>query len=234
MWIDLNADLGEGFDDVDAALIEVVTSANVACGFHAGGEMTARAVCSAAAARGVAVGAHISYRDRAGFGRRELGVAPEVVAAEAAEQVGALAGWARSEGTFVSYVKPHGALYHRASVDAACADAIVAAAAADAGGLAVLALPGSELLARARAAGLAAVAEGFADRGYRPDGTLVPRGDAGAVLQAEEAVRQAVRLAREGAVGSLCVHGDTLGAAALAQRVRHELATAGIEVRPFA
>jgi len=231
--IDLNADLGEGLDDVDEALLEVVTSANVACGFHAGGEAAARAVCRSAAARGVAVGAHIGYRDRDGFGRRELGIAPEVVAREAAEQIEALSTWAREEGAQVVYVKPHGALYHRAGADRACAEAIVGAA-VDAGGLGVLAFPGSELLAQARTAGLAAVAEGYADRGYRPDGSLVPRGEPGALLAPEDAVRQAVRLAREGVVASLCLHGDTPGAVALARRVRDALAAAGVEVRPFA
>lgn len=233
MSIDLNADLGEGLDEVDRVLLEIVTSANVACGFHAGDESVARRVCRAAGARGVAVGAHVGYRDRDGFGRRELGTPPEVVAAEAAEQMAALEAWAGSEGVRVTYVKPHGALYTRASVDADCAAALVRAA-VEAGGLAMLGLPGSALLVQAHAAGLAAFAEGFADRAYRPDGSLVPRSETGAVLEAEDALEQAVRLAAEGVVDSLCLHGDTPGVAALGRRVRDALTAAGVELRRFA
>jgi UPF0271 protein len=230
--IDLNADLGEGFDDVDRALLGIVTSANVACGFHAGGESIGRELCRAAAAHGIAVGAHIGYRDREGFGRRELGVPAATLRAEAAEQIEALSSWAEPAGVRVAYVKPHGALYHRASSDSACAAAIVEAA-LGAGGLGVLAFPGSELLEQAHEAGLQAVAEGFADRGYLPDGWLVPRGEPGAVLDEESAALQALELASEGSVGSLCVHGDTPEAAALARHVRERLETAGVEVRAF-
>jgi 5-oxoprolinase (ATP-hydrolysing) subunit A len=226
--IDLNSDVGEGFPD-DEALFAIVTSANVACGFHAGSPETMRAACRSAAGRGVVVGAHPSYRDREGFGRRSFDVAPHVVRSEVAEQVGALASIATAEGVRVAYLKPHGALYHRAAVEAETAAAIVEAASA--AGLPVLALPGSELY---RQAGLRAVSEGYADRGYTPGGLLVPRGEAGALLGAEAAAEQAVRLAREGAVASLCVHGDAPGAAALAARVRAALVTAGFELQAFA
>jgi UPF0271 protein len=220
--IDLNADVGEGFD-TDLELFGIVTSANVACGFHAGDADTMRAACEAAA--GLAVGAHISYRDREGFGRRELGVDPATIEAEAAEQIALLQ---EASGGRVAYVKPHGALYHRASHDDACAAAVVAAAAP----LGVLGFPGSRLLAHAHDAGLLAVAEGFADRGYAADGLLVARGDPGAMLDEEAAARQAVAVASQ--VGSLCIHSDTPGAAPLARRVRAALEAAGFELRAFA
>src|SRR5690349_16494578 len=154
--IDLNADVGEGVDgDVD--LLAVITSASVASGFHAGDDSTMRALCDAALARDVAIGAHVGYRDREGFGRRALDVGPATVEAETAEQISALASHAAAAGGRVGYVKPHGALYHRASVDRECAAAIVSAILAVGGGLAVLAAPGSLLLARAAAAGLDAV-----------------------------------------------------------------------------
>jgi UPF0271 protein len=229
--IDLNADLGEGFSDVDRALIECVTSANVACGGHAGGHDVAHALCHEAAARGIVIGAHVGYPDREGFGRRELGMTPDAIRTEARGQLEALGGWAAPAR--VAYLKPHGALYHRASVDAACAAALVAAA-LEAGVRGVLAFPGSVLLEQARSAGLAATAEGFADRGYAPDGSLLPRGEPGAILDEPGALRQALELARAGTVGSICLHGDTPGAAALARRVRDELVTAGIELRAFA
>ena len=227
MAIDLNADVGEGFQD-DEALFAIVTSANVACGFHAGSTETMRAACRAAAARGVVVGAHPSYRDREGFGRRALDVAPRVVRSEVAEQVETLAEVATAEGVRVAYLKPHGALYNRAAVEAETAAAIVEAATA--AGLPVLALPGSELYRQAAQA----VAEGYADRGYTANGLLVPRGEPGALLGADAAADQAVRLAREGQVESLCVHGDSPGAAALAARVRAALVSAGFELRAFA
>jgi len=231
--IDLNADLGEGFDEVDSALLEVVTSASVACGFHAGGEAEAAAVCRAAAARGVTVGAHVGYRDREGFGRRELGLPATTIGAEAGEQIASLSAWARPAGARVAYIKPHGALYHRASVDGGCAAALVQAA-LDAGGLAVLGFPGSRLVKQALAAGLAGVAEAFADRGYSADGSLLPRGTPGAVLDQEAAVCQAVRFAANGAARSLCLHADTPGAAVLGRRIRAELEAAGIAIRAFA
>jgi UPF0271 protein len=227
--VDLNADVGEGFD-TDEALLAIVTSANVACGFHAGSPETMRQVSALALERGVAIGAHVSYRDREGFGRRDLDVAPHVVREEVAVQVAALR---EATGDRVAYVKPHGALYHRAGVDAACAEALVRAAAA-AGGLPLLGLPGSQLLQRAEAAGHEAVVEAFADRGYATDGSLLPRGSRGAILEEEEAVKQAVRLAGAAAARSICVHGDSPGAARLARRVRRELEAAGFDVRSFA
>ncbi len=225
MSVDLNADVGEGLA-TDAELIQVVTSANVACGFHAGDDATMSAVCAAALQRGVTVGAHTSYRDREGFGRRELGVPVATVEAETIEQIRALQRHAP-----VAYVKPHGALYHRASVDAECAGAIVAGTAA-CGVRVLLAFPGSELARAAEAAGLTAVAEGFADRGYAPDGSLVPRGEPGAVLVAAAAARQAVAIA--GQVESICVHGDSPDAVAVARAVGAALGAAGVELRAFA
>lgn len=227
--VDLNADVGEGFA-ADAALLGLVTSASIACGFHAGDEQSMRVACEAAVAAGVAIGAHVSYRDREGFGRRELRVDAATIADDAAEQIEALQAAADRAGGRVVYVKPHGALYHRASSDGDCADAI--AQAAGRGRLAVLGFPGSELLVRAGEAGLVAVAEGFADRSYAADGTLVPRGEATSLLGADAAARQAVVLA--GSVRSICVHSDTPGAVEVAAAVRDALAAAGVELRPFA
>ncbi|GAB7064328.1 LamB/YcsF family protein [Streptomyces mexicanus] len=254
--IDLNADLGEGFGHWrltdDEALLASVTSANVACGFHAGDPATMRRVCELAAERGVRIGAQVSYRDLAGFGRRAMDVPAAELAAEVAYQIGALDVFARAAGTAVSYVKPHGALYNRAVHDAEQAAAVVAGVrlAGDAAGgepLPVLGLPGSRLLAAAAEAGLPTVEEAFADRAYRPDGTLVPRSEPGAVLHdPEQVVARSVRLARDGeivaadgrvlpsAARSLCVHGDTPAAALLARRVREELAAAGVTVKAFA
>lgn len=240
--VDLNADIGEGFPD-DLALLGVVTSASVACGFHAGDESTMLALCHGAAARGVAIGAHVSYRDREGFGRRPLEVAAETIHRDTVTQLSTLAGCAERAGTRVAYVKPHGALYHRASVDRACADAIVGAAAPL--GAAMLGPPESTLLEAARAIGLDAVAEAFADRAYAPDGDLVPRADPRALLDPDAAVTQALHLVldhRATAVDgtpidvdarSLCVHGDTPGAALLASRLLAALRAAGVELRPF-
>ena len=223
--IDLNADVGEGMEG-DLELLGFVTSANVACGFHAGDAPTMRVVCAEAVERGVAIGAHVGYRDREGFGRRALDVPAATVEAETVEQIRAL----RDHGP-VAYVKPHGALYHRAGVDEECAAAIVSAA----DGLPVLAALGSALLSQARAAGVEAVAEGFADRAYAADGSLVPRGSPGAVLGVEDAVRQALAIARDRLdVRSLCLHGDTPGALELARRVVAELESAGVKLRSFA
>jgi len=232
--IDLNADVGEGAG-ADAALIPLVTSVNIACGFHAGDAQTMRAACEAAVAAGATIGAHISYRDREGFGRRALPVPAETVATEAVEQIEALHAAATSAGGRVAYVKPHGALYHRASSDRECAAGLVAVAGT--GRLAVVGFPGSALLACARQAGLLAVPEGFADRAYAADGTLVPRTEAGAMLATEAAARQAVALAEGrlgGGVRSICIHGDTTAAAALAEQVRAALASSGVDVRAFA
>ncbi len=233
--VDLNADVGEG-SDADSALLLLVTSVNVACGFHAGDAQTMRAVCGGAVAAGASIGAHVSYRDREGFGRRALDVDAATIAVDVTEQLEALQAAAASAGGRVGFVKPHGALYHRASGDSECAEAIVAAT-ARAGLLAVLGFPGSALLARARDAGLPAVAEGFADRAYAADGTLVPRSEPGSMLAADAAARQALALA-EGSLGdgvrSICVHGDSPGAAALAAGVRDALVAAHIELQAFA
>ena len=249
--IDLNADLGEGFGvwrlGDDDALLGVVSSANVACGFHAGDPLTMRRVCGRAAAAGVAVGAQVSYRDLAGFGRRFIDVEPAELAADVLYQLAALDGIARAAGTRVSYVKPHGALYNAAVTHEGQAQAVVDAVLAFDRRLPVLGLPGSALLRSAEAAGMRPVAEGFADRGYTPEGRLVPRREPGALVEDPAAVAErAVRMATDGVVvavdgtallmpvESVCVHGDTPGAAELARAVRTALTTAGIGVRPFA
>lgn len=249
--MDLNADLGEGFGHWtltdDDALLDCVTSANVACGFHAGDASVMRRVCDIAAARGVRIGAQVAYRDLAGFGRRSMDVPPAELTAEIAYQIGALRVFAEAAGSTVAYVKPHGALYNRAVWDDDQAAAVVEGVRLAGGDLAVLGLPGSRLLAHARAAGLTAVEEAFADRAYTPQGTLVPRSEPGAVVHdEEEVVRRSVGMAVDrgvtGADGSripvaarsLCVHGDTPGAAALARRIRAALEEAGVAVRAFA
>ena len=225
--IDLNADLGEGVTD-DEALLAVVTSANVACGFHAGDEATMRAVCVRAAALGVAVGAQVSYEDRAGFGRRDLDVAPGVLEGQVAEQVEVLSVIAVEVGTRVSYVKPHGALYNRVVHDAEHAAAVLRGS----HDLPVLGLPGSVLLELARDLGRETRREGFPDRAYTPEGRLLPRSEPGAVLSdAEEIARRAVELAA--AVESVCVHGDEPGAVRHAQAVRAALEESGFELGPL-
>jgi UPF0271 protein len=247
--LDLNADLGEGFGPWrltdDAALLDVVTSASVACGFHAGDAVTMRRVAALAAARGVAVGAHVAYRDLAGFGRRAMDVPAPELEADVLYQLGALEACCRAAGTRVRYVKPHGALYNAAAVDPSVAAAVVAGVKAFAP-LPVLGLPGSALLDAARAQGLEAVPEGFADRAYAPDGTLVPRGRPGAVVEDPAAVAQrAVDLAHgrghgpggthvEVDVRSVCLHGDTPEAVEAARRARAALEAAGVHLRMFA
>ncbi|MGK5628877.1 LamB/YcsF family protein, partial [Streptomyces sp. URMC 123] len=251
--LDLNADLGEGFGrwslTDDDALLSIVTSANVACGFHAGDPATMRRVCERAAERGVRIGAQVSYRDLAGFGRRSMEVPPEELAAEVAYQIGALEAFARAAGSRVAYVKPHGALYNRTVHDEEQAAAVVAGVTLAAGGrkLPVLGLPGSRLHTAAEEAGLPTVAEAFADRAYTAHGTLVPRREPGAVIHEPDAVvARSLSLARDRAVTaltgervqvlarSLCLHGDTPGAAGLARRVRDELLAAGVTLEPFA
>jgi UPF0271 protein len=249
--IDLNADLGEGFGrwslTDDAALLGVVTSANVACGFHAGDPSTIRRVCDLAVTAGVAIGAQVSYRDLAGFGRRSMDVPPDELADEVTYQIGALSAFAVAAGDRVRYAKPHGALYHRVISDQAQAEAVVAGIRRAAGDLAVLGFPESELLRVAGSAGLAVVQEAFADRAYGADGALVSRREAGAVITDESVVvAQALRLATAGEVvttdgqvltmraGSLCLHGDTPGAARLAASVRDALVAAGVTVASFA
>jgi 5-oxoprolinase (ATP-hydrolysing) subunit A len=224
--VDLNADLGEEVTD-DAGLLAVVTSANVACGFHAGTPATMRTVCAEAARRGVVVGAQVSYRDRAGFGRVPRDLDFDELRDQVAEQVGLLSDIARAEGTRVRYLKPHGALYHRVTDDPEQAAAVLAGSL----DLPVLAFPGSLLLARAAEAGRAPYEEGFPDRRYA-EGRLVDRGRPGAVLQdAEQIARQAVALAPH--VASLCVHGDSPDAVAHAHAVRRALTAAGYRLRSF-
>lgn len=236
--MDLNADLGEGLGiwrlGDDTALLSIVSSANVACGFHGGDPVTMRRVCELAAERGVAVGAQVGYRDLHGFGRRRIDYEPAELRDDLIYQIGALDAFCRVAGTQVRYVKPHGALYNTAAVDERQAGAIVASIVDYDAGLPVLCLPGSVLARRAADAGVRVVAEGYADRAYRPDGTLVPRSEPGAVLtDPDEAVAQAVRLATTGTVESICLHGDTPGAVALARRVREALVAANIPVAPF-
>jgi UPF0271 protein len=248
--IDLNADLGEGFGvwrlGDDEALLGVVTSANVACGFHAGDPSIMGRVCTRAAQAGVAVGAQVSYRDLAGFGRRFMDVEPAELTDDVLYQLGALDGIARVSGTRVSYLKPHGALYNAVVTHEAQARAVVEAVAAYDQRLPVLGLPGSALLRAAEAIGLRTVREGFADRGYTADGTLVSRREPNAVLRdAAEVAGRAVRMAVDGevvavdgttvpvSVDSICVHGDTAGAVDLARAVRAALAAAGLPPTPF-
>ncbi len=205
--IDLNADLGEGFGrwrlTDDEQLLSVVTSANVACGFHAGDPVTMRRVCELASARGVRIGAQVSYRDLAGFGRRAMDVPPAELAAEVAYQIGALEVFARAAGTRVSYVKPHGALYNRVVRDEEQAGAVVEGVLLADAALPVLGLPGSRLLELAGKAGLGTVAEAFADRAYTDEGTLVPRDRDGAVVtDPVRVVERSVGLARFGTVDS--------------------------------
>lgn len=223
--VDLNADLGEEVTD-DAGLLAVVTSANVACGFHAGTRATMRAVCAEAVRRGVALGAQVSYADRENFGRVAREVPSPVLTAQVAEQVGILAEIARAEGGEVAYLKPHGALYHRAAVDAAQAGAVLAGS----GSLPVLGMPGSMLLALAVQEGRTVRHEGFPDRAYAVDGRLVPRGMPGALItDPAEVAARAVDLA--GRVDSVCVHGDSPSAVATADAVRRALEEAGRLVR---
>ncbi|MFJ4978738.1 LamB/YcsF family protein [Streptomyces coeruleorubidus] len=249
--IDLNADLGEGFGrwrlTDDERLLSVVTSANVACGFHAGDAATMRRVCALAAERGVRIGAQVSYRDLAGFGRRAMDVPSAELAAEVAYQIGALEVFARAAGAGVAYVKPHGALYNRVVHDEEQAAAVVDGVLLADASLPVLGLPGSRLLELAGKAGLPVVTEAFADRAYTDAGTLVPRSVEGAVVtDPDTVVERSLGLARSGEVvshsgtrievraRSLCLHGDTPGAVELARRVRERLEASGVRVEAFA
>ncbi|GAA3361733.1 5-oxoprolinase subunit PxpA [Saccharopolyspora gregorii] len=251
MRIDLNSDLAEGFGrwelGDDDALLGVVTSANVACGFHAGDPGVIRRACARAAAGNVSVGAQVGYRDLAGFGRRFIDVPPRELTDEVLYQLAALDGLARVEGTAVRYVKPHGALYNAIVRHEEQAAAVVAAVTAYDPRLAVLGLPGSSFLSRAAEAGLTTYREAFADRAYTPEGTLVSRREPGAVLHDPELIaRRCLRIAGgepieaiDGseitvAADSICVHGDSPGAVAIAETVRDRLRDAGIDLAPFA
>jgi UPF0271 protein len=249
--IDLNSDVGESFGNWtfgdDAGIIASVSSANVACGFHAGDPTGIRATCAAAAAAGVTVGAHPGYRDLAGFGRRFIDVDPGELTDDVVYQIGALQALARAAGTSVRYVKPHGALYNTIAVHERQARAVVRAVREVDDALPLLVLPGTVIEAEARAAGLRTVVEAFADRAYRPDGALVPRREPGAVLHAEsDVVEHVLRIATDGevvavdgsririAAESICVHGDTPGAVTMAAAVHRALASAGVDVGAFA
>lgn len=246
--VDLNADVGESFGawslGHDAALFTHITSANVACGFHAGDPGVMRATVELAREHGVAVGAHPGFPDLSGFGRREMRMAPREVEDLVVYQIGALAGIAAAQGVRLQHVKAHGALYNMAVTDLALADAVARATAAVDRSLVLLGLPGSQLLHAGERAGLRTASEVFADRAYRPDGTLVPRTQPGAVIHNEDVVvRRVIDMVRDRAVtaedgtrvplraDTICVHGDTPGAARLAGRMRTALTDAGIEVR---
>jgi 5-oxoprolinase (ATP-hydrolysing) subunit A len=249
--IDLNADLGEGFgawgNGADEALLGVITSANVACGFHAGDPVIMRRVCAEAVRRGVVIGAQVGYRDLVGFGRRRIDIAPDDLTADVLYQLGALDGFARAAGDRVRYLKPHGALYSAAASDAGQAGAIVAALLAWDRPLPVLTLAGSALARAAEAAGLAVVSEAFCDRGYLADGRLVPRDQPGALLHdAARIADRALAMVTEGQLlavdgssitvqpESLCVHGDTPDALTIASAVRDRLTGAGVGLAAFA
>jgi UPF0271 protein len=248
---DLNADLGESFGawtlGDDAALMEIITSANVACGFHAGDPLTLRKACEMAVSNGVAIGAQVSYRDLAGFGRREMDVPPAELTAEILYQIAALDGIARAEGASVRYVKPHGALYHRVAKDPVQGDALIQAVQAYDPLLPLLTKPDGHAAKIAGAAGMRVVTEAYADRAYGADGALVSRGQPGAVLTDPDLVAsRAVTMVTTGTVQatdgtqlrlgarSLCIHGDTAGAVALARAVRGALEQAGVTLAPFA
>ena len=229
MRIDLNADLGEGVTD-DDGLLTVVTSANLACGFHAGDAETMRRVCDVAAVRGVVVGAQVSYRDRENFGRQHMDVEVRVLAEWVAEQVDLLQGIAAAAGIEVAYVKPHGALYNRVVDHEDQAAAVLAGS----GSLPVLGLPGSAILRLAEEIGRIGLREGFPDRAYTDDGRLLPRDRPGALVEEIHSIAaNAVQMAQAGEVHSLCVHGDSPDAVEAAAAVRAALADAGYDVRPW-
>jgi UPF0271 protein len=246
MLLDLNADVGEECGD-DVALIPLLTSANVACGAHAGDAGVMRRTVDLCLARGVQVGAHVSYPDRKNFGRRDLALPLGQITVSVSEQLQALSEVARTAGTRFTYVKAHGALYNRMADEGATADAVIAALRAFDPKLVLLTLPGSIAMLRAREQGIAAVGEVFADRAYRDDGRLQPRSEPGAVLTGADAVAARVLAwVREGFMisvsgrpvkieaRSLCVHGDTPGAVSLAKAVRGALLGAGVELGAFA
>ncbi|MFC4563273.1 LamB/YcsF family protein [Nocardiopsis mangrovi] len=251
MHIDINSDMGESFGrwelGDDDALLSVVTSANVACGFHAGDPSVLRRTCEGAVARGVAIGAHVGYRDLAGFGRRFVDVPPSDLADDVVYQIGALDAFARIAGDRVRYVKPHGALYNAIVHHEEQAAAVVAAVRAYDPSLPVLGLPGSAWLRLAGDAGLRTVREAFADRAYTPEGTLVSRREPGAVLGDPDQVAARCLDIVEGRpiaavdgstvridADSLCVHGDSPGAVRMARAVADRLSGAGVRIAPFA
>lgn len=249
--MDLNSDMGESFAawvmGDDAAMLEIVTSANIACGFHAGDPAGILDTLRLAAARGIAVGAHVGYRDLAGFGRRPMDIPARELTADVIYQIGALDGLARAAGSAVRYVKPHGALYNTIAQGGDQAQAVIAAIKAWNPDLPMMALAGSPIVEMARKAGLPVIREAFADRGYQPDGQLVSRREQGAVLHdPEEVARRMLRFAREGVIRavngqdiridaqSICVHGDSPGAVLMAQRIRALFDAEGIPLVPVA
>ncbi len=249
--IDLNSDVGESFGSWimgdDAAVFRHVSSANVACGFHAGDPSTIAQTCRDAVAAGVAIGAHVGYRDLAGFGRRFVDCSATELADDVLYQLGALQALARAAGSEIRYVKPHGALYNAIVHHEVHAQAVVDAVHAFSPGLPLLLLPGALAGNKAEAKGLRVLSEAFADRAYNPDGTLVSRREDGAVLHDAALITEnMVRLASEGKIvardgsvlniraDSICVHGDTPGAVAMAAAVRAGLESAGVTVRSFA
>lgn len=248
--VDLNADLAEGFGvwqiGDDDAMLDIVTSANLACGFHAGNPVGLARTCRTAAGRGVRIGAQVGYFDLAGFGRRRIDVDPEELAADVIYQIGALAALARAAGSALSYVKPHGALYNTAVTDRTQAAAVAEAVHACDPALPVLGLAGSMLFEECRRLSLRTVAEAFADRAYLPDGRLVPRDEPGAILRDPAQIAHRVAgMVESGTVTavdgteirveveSVCVHGDSPGAVAIARAVRDELTGCGVELAAF-
>lgn len=249
--MDLNSDLGESFGawsmGDDAAMLDIVSSANVACGFHAGDAAGILSTLKAAKARGVVVGAHVAYRDLAGFGRRNMDVASSDLVADVIYQIGALQGLTQAAGTTVKYVKPHGALYNTIAQDRRQATDVINAILAIDSSLVLMALAGSPLIGWARDAGLSVVAEAFADRAYTPSGALVSRREAGAVLHDEALIAQRMlTLVREGVIeavdgsmvrveaDSICVHGDSPGAVAIARKIRQRFESEGVQIASFA
>ncbi|MGV1827807.1 5-oxoprolinase subunit PxpA [Agrobacterium vitis] len=248
--IDLNSDLGESYGawsmGDDSAMLAAVSSANIACGFHAGDPSGIWKTVKAAAENGVSIGAHVSYPDRVGFGRRDMDVTSEELIADVIYQIGALKGMAAAANTRVTYVKPHGALYNRIANDARQGQAVIDAINAIDPSLVLMGLAGAPILDLARTSGLSTVAEAFADRAYTPQGQLVSRREAGAVLHdAEKIASRMVQLARQGTLEaidgsvikveaqSICVHGDSPGAVAIAQEIRRRFEAEGIAVQPF-
>lgn len=243
MRIDLNADIGEGFADNDRELMQVVSSVNIACGFHAGDAATMLTCIDLALANNVAIGAHPSFLDRENFGRKRMSTAPDVVYSEVLYQCGALAALANSRGASLSHVKPHGMLYNQAAQDAALADAIAHAVRDLNPGLILVGLAGSELIRAGERLGLATREEVFADRGYQRSGQLVPRGEPGALIEDEQlALAQTLEIVQRGRVKSVegdyapvnaqtvCLHGDGAHALAFARRLRAAFIAEGITV----
>jgi UPF0271 protein len=248
--IDLNSDLGESYGawamGDDAAMLAIVSSANVACGFHAGDSLGILTTVRAAAEKGVSIGAHVSYPDRVGFGRRDMDVTRDELIADVIYQIGALKGLAAAAGVTVGYVKPHGALYNRIAHDPKQGQAVIDGIKAVDPSLVLMGLAGAPILDLARKSGLTVVAEAFADRAYTPDGQLVSRREQGAVLHDTQLIAsRMLQLAREGTLEaidgstikidaqSICVHGDSPGAVAIAEEIRRTFETNGIAIRSF-